>query len=376
MRSHVVRLCLWTALAGVWVRVEAQELEPSLKMSAGDRFLMGVSVSQSDLEDPGNRSLLVRQFNVITPENCMKPQSIQPKAGEFVFAPSDRLIDFAKKHQFEVVGHCLLWAKDDRTSQWMLVEGDHPVEREVLLKRIQDHIENVVTRYADDVSMWDVVNEAINDSGDELYRESIYTRLTGDEFIELAFRTARKHDPSALLIYNDYDCHRPHKREKLVQFLTEMKRRDVPIDAYGIQGHLSLGDDSVDQLRLTLNELRKLGMKVVITELDIDVVGREGWWADNGSRRERLRHFDPYPNACPDELLQKEADQYAALFQLFVENSDIIERVSFWNLHDGRSWLNYFPWRRTNYPLLFDRERNPKPAYDAVLKVLESSSKN
>ena len=367
--------CLLIVLTGS-LPANAQDDERSLRKAAAGRFLMGVSVNQSDLEDDASRSLLLRQFNVITPENCMKPQSLQPKEGEFHFGQSDLLVDFAKTNELQVVGHCLLWAKDDRTSQWMMINEDRPVERDVLLKRIEDHIEKVVTRYAEHVSMWDVVNEAINDSGEKLYRDSVYTRLTGDEFIELAFRTARKHDPSALLIYNDYDCHRPHKREKLIRFLTEMKQRNIPIDAYGIQGHLSLGDDSVDQLRITFDQLRKIGMKVVITELDIDVVGRDAWWADQGSQRERLRHYNPYPDACPDELLQKQSEQYAALFRLFVENSDIIERVSFWNLHDGRSWLNDFPWRRTNYPLLFDRGRNPKPAYDAVLKTFEAASNN
>ena len=134
-----------------------------------------------------------------------------------------------------------------------------------------------------------------------------------------------------------------------------------------------LGDDSLPQLRATFDELRKLGMKVVVSELDIDVVTRSRWWADGGKYRDELARHDPYRDGVPAEVQQQQIEQYVELFKLFDEYSDIIERVSFWNLHDGQSWLNYFPWRRVNHPLLFDRNRKPKPVFDAVYELLESS---
>ncbi len=176
------------------------------------------------------------------------------------------------------------------------------------------------------------------------------------------------------MIYNDYNGHKPGKREKLIELLTQLRRRGAPVDAYGMQGHFELGDDSVPQLRETFDQLRKLNVKVVVSELDIDVVTRGRWWADDGEYRDELATYDPYKDGIPDEIQQKQIEQYVELFRLFDEYSDIIERVSFWNLHDGQSWLNYFPWRRVNYPLLFDRQRRPKPVFDAVYESLRNAT--
>ncbi len=290
----------------------------------------------------------------------MKPQSIHPAEDRWNFEDADRFVDFARANKLEVVGHCLVWAKDDRTDPWMMQEDGKPVSRETLLARIETHIHTVVERYADAATAWDVVNEAVGDSGDGLLRDSVYSRTTGIDFIVTAFKAARAKDPDALLIYNDYNDHLPGKREKVIELLTQLKQKGAPVDAYGMQGHFELGDNSIPQLRETIAALRKLGLKVVVSELDIDVVTRGRWWADGGKHRDELASYDPYKDGLPAEIEQKQAQQYVELFKLFDENSDIIERVSFWNLHDGQSWLNYFPWRRVNHPLLFDRNRRPK----------------
>jgi endo-1,4-beta-xylanase len=181
-----------------------------------------------------------------------------------------------------------------------------------------------------------------------------------------AFKAARAKDPEALLIYNDYNGHKPGKRRKLIELLAKLREKGAPVDAYGMQGHLELGDGSIPQLRETFDALRALGIKVVVSELDIDVVTRGRWWADGGRHREELASHDPYKNGLPEEIAKQQAEGYVALFDLFDEYSDMIERVTFWNLHDCQSWLNSFPWRRVNHPLLFDRARRPKPAFDAV----------
>ncbi|MEP4685794.1 MAG: endo-1,4-beta-xylanase, partial [Rhodopirellula bahusiensis] len=178
------------------------------------------------------------------------------------------------------------------------------------------------------------------------------------------------------LIYNDYNCHFPDKRKKLIRLLTELKARGVPVDAYGMQGHFELGDNSLSHLRDTFDALRELDIQVVVSELDIDVVKRGRWWADGGSHRDEMKSFDPYKDGLPDDIEQQEVDQYVALFQMFDEYADVIARVSFWNLHDGQSWLNYFPWKRTNYPLLFDRDLKPKRSFTAVVDVLTGTTSN
>jgi GH35 family endo-1,4-beta-xylanase len=252
----------------------------------------------------------------------------------------------------------------------MMTDGDKPVSREWLLAGIETHISTVVDRYADVVTMWDVVNEAIGDGDEEMLRDSIYSRACGIDFIVTAFKAARKAAPNALLIYNDYNGHKPAKRKKLIQLLTELKNAGAPVDAYGMQGHFELGDDSIQDLRDTFQALRELGLKVVISELDIDVVKRGQWWADDGKHRDELAKYNPYVDGLPKATEEEQVKQYKELFRLFIEFEDTIERVSFWNLHDGQSWLNYFPWNRVNHPLLFDRSRQPKPAFHAVLDAL------
>jgi hypothetical protein len=139
---------------------------------------------------------------------------------------------------------------------------------------------------------------------------------------------------------------------------TAMTQAEKELTAYHEAGHaiLALNVPSADPLH-----------KATISP-------RGRWWADDGKHREELARHDPYAEGLPAEIAQQQAGQYAELFKVFVEQSDIIERVSFWNLHDGQSWLNYFPWRRVNHPLLFDRDRRPKAAFDAVYDVLLSDT--
>jgi GH35 family endo-1,4-beta-xylanase len=354
------------------VRAKPEPDRRSLKDAVGDRFKIGVGVGHQVLQQPDDAALIRQHFQILTPENCMKPQNIHPAEDQWKFEDADRFVAFARANKLEVAGHCLVWAKDDRTDQWMMRENGEPVSRETLLRRIQTHVETVVQRYADVATMWDVVNEAIGDSNEGLLRDSVYSRCTGIDFMVTAFKAARAKDPDALLIYNDYNGTQPSKREKLIGLLAQLKQKGAPVDAYGMQGHFELGDDSIPQLRATFDDLRKLGIKVVVSELDIDVVPRSRWWADNGKHRDELARFDPYKEGLPAEIEQKQIDQYVKLFKLFDEYSGLIVRVSFWNLHDGQSWLNSFPWNRVNYPLLFDRNRRPKPAFDAVYATLRN----
>ena len=155
--------------------------------------------------------------------------------------------------------------------------------------------------------------------------------------------------------------------ERLVQKLQQQK---VQIDAIGIQGHYNLDAVPYEQLEELLIVLRTFKLKIAISELDIDIIPRGVWWADGGKNRELLAKYNPYPDGCPPELLERQAEQYAKLFDLFQKYEDVILRVSFWNIHDGESWLNTFPWNRVNYPTLFDRARHPKPAFHAVVGSL------
>lgn len=343
---------------------------PSLCAAFKDRFRLAVALDGQLPDDYSSKELnLIRtQFNVLTPTNCMKMYHIQRRRGEFDFAQADALVAFADANNQKVLGHCLIWAKDVRTPEWFFDNGASSPTRELLLERMRAHINTVVGRYRGKVPYWDVVNEALAD-GEEFIRPSTYLSVIGDDFIAKAFEYAHAADPEAMLIYNDYNLFFASKQKKLKELLEYFKSRDVPVNAIGIQGHFELDRIPYDELEATIKLIKSYGLKMVVSELDIDVVLRSKWWAEDGKYREELATYDPYKDECPPEVLEEQARQYTKLFALFSKHADSIERITFWGLHDGQSWLNTFPWERTNYPLLFDRSADPKPAYFAVLQV-------
>lgn len=342
---------------------------PTLRRVAAAEFEIGVGISDRIPQRTNDWPLLTAQFSTVTPENCMKPAAIQPTEGAFDFATADAFVDFATRQQLKLVGHCLVWAKDDRTPAWFYRESQQPASRELLLARMRQHIETVAGRWRGRIATWDVVNEALDD-GTNYLRPSGWERACGEEFIAKAFEYAHAADPAALLVYNDYNTELPAKRAKMIRLVRSLRAKNVPLHAIGLQGHYELDHLPLADLEATLVTLRELGVKVVVSELDIDVIPRSKWWADGGKYRDELARVNPYRDGCPPEILQRQAEQYGQLFQLFRKYADVIARISFWNLHDGQSWLNEFPWRRVNYPLLFDRAGQPKPAFEAVIKTL------
>lgn len=342
----------------------------SLRAAASGHFTIGVGISDSIPERRADWPLLTNHFRSVTPENCLKPNPVQVTEGQFNFTRADAFVDFARSKNLEVVGHCLVWAKDDRTPPWFFRNGTNTAGRDLLLARMKTHIDTVASRYRGRIAMWDVVNEALDD-GTNFLRSSGWTAACGEDFIAKAFAFAHAADPKAMLVYNDYNNELPAKRDKLIRLVRTLREMNAPVHAIGLQGHYEIDRLPLADLEATLVAMRELGMKVVVSELDIDVIPRGKWWADGGKHRDELAKLDPYRDGCPPDILQRQAEQYAQLFALFRKYSDVIARVSFWNLHDGQSWLNYFPWNRVNHPLLFDRDGKPKPAFDAVISALQ-----
>jgi endo-1,4-beta-xylanase len=371
--ARTLSLCVvWVSVvSGLSLRVQAADQQPqgSLREAAKSFFEIGVGINDRIADRAADHRLLLSQFSMVTPENCMKPAKIQAAEGKWDFAQADGFVDFATKNGLKVVGHCLVWAKDDRTPAWFYRDGEKPASRGLLLDRMRRHIQTEVTRYRGRITMWDVVNEALDDGGEYL-RVSGWSKACDEEFIVKAFEYAHAADPNVLLIYNDYNNEFPGKREKQIRLVRSLMEKKTPIHAVGLQGHYEIDRVPFKEIEDTIVAMRQLGMKVVISELDIDVIPRGKWWAEGGKYREELSKLDPYREGCPPEVLKRQADQYAQLFEIFRRHSDTIARVSFWNLHDGQSWLNDFPWKRVNHPLLFDRQGNPKPAFDAVISAL------
>jgi len=348
----------------------ATRTEPSLEAAARPFFPLGAGISDATPSRPQDWPLLTRHFGWVTPENCLKPAQVQPAEDAWDFSTADAFVEFAEQRHLRVVGHCLVWAKDDRTPAWFFKDGEKAASRALVLERMRKHVEKVVGRYRGRLGMWDVVNEAIDDGSGEL-RPSGWTAACGADFLAEAFAVAHRADPAALLIYNDYNNELAGKREKTLRVVERLVRAGVPVHAVGMQGHYEIDRVPYEDLETTMKAVRALGLKLVISELDIDVIPRGKWWADGGAHRAEMSRLDPYREGCPADILQRQAEQYARLFALFRQYADVLARVSFWNLDDGQSWLNYFPWQRVNHPLLFDRRGAIKPAFTAVLEVLQ-----
>lgn len=333
----------------------------SLKAAFGKRFAIGAAIPGADLKD-AEKALLFKHFTAVTPENCMKPQPLHPAEGSFNFAPADALVDMARAKGLTVNAHTLIWHQ--QCPDWMFDNGGKPAERELVLKRMRAHIAAVAGHFAGKVASWDVVNEAIDD-GEDYLRKSKWLTSIGDDFIAEAFIAARKADPKAKLYYNDYNNERGAKRDKTLRLIRELKKKKVPIDGIGIQGHWQLDDIPFKEIEQAIIAFHAEGMKVMITELDIDVVTRTTTGAEAGAKEQG--GSDPFANGLTPEIQKRLADQYAQLFALFLKHQDKINRVTFWGLHDGQSWLNTWPRDRTNHPLFWDRALQAKPALKAVL---------
>jgi endo-1,4-beta-xylanase len=161
-----------------------------------------------------------------------------------------------------------------------------------------------------------------------------------------------------------------------------LQKEGIKIDGIGIQGHWGLNYPKTEYIEAAIDAYAALGLKVMITELDVDVLPltKEGQiigqgMSDKQFQNEEFKTFlDPYQNGLPDAVQKQLADRYAELFAIFHKKRDKIDRVTMWGIHDGMSWKNGYPIpNRTNYPLLWDRNKQPKPAFDAVLKVPKKS---
>jgi endo-1,4-beta-xylanase len=332
-------------------------------------FRIGAALNRAQFEerDPRGNPIIAGQFNTISPENALKWQSLHPRPDAYDFRQADEYLEFGEKHGMFIIGHTLVW--HSQTPQWVFQNtGGQPLTREALLERMRDHIHTVVGRYKGRIGGWDVVNEALNDDG--TLRPSPWYQIIGGDYISKAFEFAHEADPEAELYYNDYSLENEAKRKGAVQLLSELKQAGVPITGVGLQGHMRLDWPDAAQEAKTIEGFAALGLRVNISELDVDVLPRTTPRnsADISARAQGNAQSNPYTAGLPEQMQKALAERYRDLFQVFLAHRDSIDRVTFWGVTDGDSWLNGFPIRgRTNHPLLFDRDGRPKAALDAVL---------
>lgn len=317
-----------------------------------DYFPIGVAVTPAQLRDSAQQALILRQFNSLTPENAMKMADIHPQEDRYNWQDADAIVNFAQLHHLRVRGHNLCWHQ--QVPAWMFYDkAGNLVTKDVLLSRLKAHIYAVVGRYKGKIYAWDVVNEAVADGGDQPLRNSPWYQICGEDYIFKAFQYAHEADPNAVLFYNEYGTESPKKRDRVYQLLKKMIAAGVPVNAIGLQSHWSLTNPADDEIKTSIKLYSSLGLKVQITELDMSVYANEDKADSTGYTPQR-------------ESLQ--AERYGQMFNIFRANRSVITGVTFWNLSDKHSWLNNFPVRgRKNYPLLFDRNLQPKKAYWSVV---------
>jgi len=347
------------------------EAPTSLKEAFQGCFLVGAALNPSQFSggDAQEMALITNQFNSISPENVLKWEVIHPKQGTYDFALADQYVDFGLKNHVFIIGHTLVW--HSQTPKWVFEDGQgNPVSRAVLLERLRDHIRTVVGRYKGKVDGWDVVNEALNEDG--TLRQSPWEKIIGDDYIEKAFEYAHEADPQAQLYYNDYSLENEAKRRGALKLVHELEAKSVPITGVGLQDHVRMDWPSVGQIDATISEFGKLGVKVMITELDVDVLPQAtpSHTADVSLDIAADPKLNPYPKGLPDSVQQALAKRYGDLFATYAKHCGVVMRVTLWGVTDKNSWKNNWPVKgRTNYPLLFDRSGQPKPAFHSVIEA-------
>lgn len=341
-----------------------------LKEAYKDDFLIGAALSVSIIkqQDPKLVALINKDFNSITPENCQKWGEIRNEDGSWKWQDSDAIVDFAGKNKLHMVGHTLGWHSQIPESVFKNKDGSY-ISKDALAKKQQEHITTLVDRYKGKIHAWDVVNEAVGD--DNKMRDSHWYKIMGDDFLVNAFNLAHETDPKAHLMYNDYNNERKDKRQATVDMIKRLQKRSVPIHGLGMQAHIGLGTNMQD-FEDSILAYSALGLKVHLTELDIDVL--PSVWnlpvAEISTRFEYKPERDPYIKGLPKEIDEQLAQAYESLFKILIKHKEKIERVTFWGVSDDASWLNGFPIPgRTNYPLLFDRKQEPKSAYFRLLDL-------
>jgi endo-1,4-beta-xylanase len=335
-----------------------------LKDAYAGKFLVGCAGDIPGRYSEAELANIKANYNVITPENCMKPQPIHPKEDTYNWTTPDALVKWGQENNVKIWGHTLVWHA--QTGNWFFQPGTNgqPVTRELAMERLKKHIMTVVGRYKGRVIGWDVVNESIADGGTgetENLRNSSWYKVIGPDVLTLAFKWAHEADPEAQLYYNDYNIEQGsvQNRGKHASSLLLLKRlikEGVPINGVGIQGHWHL-TTNIPDVEKAIENYEALGLKISISELDVTATGsNSGAFGNQGG------------GTVSAEAFQQQAQVYAKLFDIFNRHSKSISRVTFWGISDRRSW------RSGQRPLVFDAQLQPKPAFRAILDVAQGKN--
>ncbi|HEY1263790.1 MAG TPA: endo-1,4-beta-xylanase, partial [Terriglobales bacterium] len=263
----------FAALAAATVLLAEEQQPPALRDLFKGDFLIGAAINPNQASgiDTRGSGIVKAQFNTISPENVLKWEYVHPKLDSYNFAGSDRYVEFGEENHMVIIGHNLIW--HNQIPKWVFEDGKgKPLNRKKLLQRMRDHIHKVVGRYKGRIKGWDVVNEAIADDG--TMRKSPWETIIGDDYVAKAFQYAHEADPAAELYYNDYSLENDVKRNAVITLLQSLKKSGLPVAAVGSQEHDNLQWPAPEQVDATISAFSALGIKVMVTEFDIDVLPR------------------------------------------------------------------------------------------------------
>lgn len=346
----------------------APAAEPGLKDRYRDHFLVGSMVQDADLEHPSR--VVERHCSIVT-VNHFYWRTVQPEPGVYDFEPGDRLVAYARERGIPVRGHPLLFGTVD--PEWVFRDGEAPLSRAELIRRMRDHIRKVVSSYRGEIRYWDVVNEPTADIffslGAEpspitdVYKRNGWYDIIGPSYVELALRFAHEADPDARLYVNENNIVGPladlsRKKEHFFTIIETLLENGAPLHGIGIQGHWAHDYPAGDDLAEVVGRFSDLGLDVQITELDMSTYSIVRW---------AVPALVPVHEDFSAAMEQKQAERYDAFFRIFRASSPAISAVVFWGLSDPTSWLTNQPDVRPDWPLLFDEHYAPKEAFRAVM---------
>jgi endo-1,4-beta-xylanase len=331
-----------------------------LKDAYAGKFLIGAAGDVPRGFSDAELANIKANYNIITPENCMKPQPTHPSEDTYNWTTPDALVQWCQENNIKVWGHTLAW--HSQTANWFFQPGTdgQPVTRELAMERLKKHIMSIVGRYKGKITGWDVVNEAINDNSTgetENLRNSPWFKAIGPDYLTMAFKWAHEADPNTQLYYNDYNIEQgavenKGKHASSLLLLKRLLKEGAPINGVGIQGHWHL-NTNIPDVEKAISNYASLGLKVSISELDVTSTGTNSGAFPGGGGG----------GAVSDETFKQQAQVYAKLFDIFNRQFKSISRVTFWGISDRRSW------RSGQKPLVFDGELQPKPAFRAIIDV-------
>ena len=303
-------------------------------------------------------ALLKKHFNLIVAENDTKMERIYKAENDFDFSVADKFIKFGKENNKQMRWHTLVW--HNQSPKWIFKgEGDSPATKQQLEERTKKYIYTVGERYKDEICSVDVVNECISDKTFCIRTKddhSMWREIMGEDYVEKAFFWAKEAFPNSDLVLNDYNLEIiPQKRQAMYELLKNLLAKKVPVNTVGLQMHISMFNPPVEEIEKTIELFGSLGIKVIITEMDVSIYKFE----------------DQSTKKITPELLEEQGQRFFELFECFKKEAKkgYLQDVLFWGITDALSWKNNFPVpNRPDAALLFDVNGEPKPAFTRIIK--------